>query len=131
MIHDSVDWTKYRTDSTGIPPFVHGISAIYLIDSAFLVFTEPHLARCHYLHGETRHKQGREDSWGDQATFDCPSGIAIDDFQNIFIADRSNHCIRVILAENGAQFSYFLFSPFALLVLCPTGLLAHSRANSL
>jgi hypothetical protein len=43
------------------------------------------------------HVKGHNDDWCTSALFDCPSGIAIDDFQNVFVADRANHCIRVVL----------------------------------
>lgn len=37
---------------------------------------------------------GYLDQTGNSARFQFPSGIAIDSLDNVFIADRSNHCIR-------------------------------------
>jgi sugar lactone lactonase YvrE len=40
--------------------------------------------------------RGRADGAGNAATFDGPTGVAVDDGRNVYIADTSNHTIRKI-----------------------------------
>jgi hypothetical protein len=62
-----------------------------------VVRIDPHnQEKIELLAGQYKQK-GHRDDWDDQALFDGPMDVAIDDFQNIFVADRTNHSIRVIL----------------------------------
>ena len=42
---------------------------------------------------------GHEDGPADEAKFDFPFGLAVDEADNIFVADENNHCVRQIAPD--------------------------------
>ena len=45
--------------------------------------------------------QGYTDGVGTAARFDNPTGVAVDDNGNVYVADQFNHCIRKIVVSTG------------------------------
>ena len=41
-------------------------------------------------------KQGYQDGKEEEAEFNIPRGICVDDRKNLFVADTLNHCVRLI-----------------------------------
>lgn len=69
-----------------------------------VVRVDPHDNKSIELLAGQYRQRGHCDDWDNRALFDTPSGVAIDDFHNIFVADRSNHCVRVILPHGASNY---------------------------